>query len=90
MSLQRIKQEVQGPVGLYQVSCMYVIAVSVWFCGTPKLIRSCVSDSIFLGLLSSSLGALPSLNMRALPMSYCVLFCSTCLLSLGGLPPSER
>lgn len=43
-----------------------------------------------LGTLLSYYVALPGLDMRTFPLSYCILFCLVCLSSLGGLLLSEE
>lgn len=74
---------------LSSASVLWLLAWSS--CGNPNGGSKCVSDSWqLLGLLSFYCVTLFSLDMRAFPLSYCILFCHVWLLPFGGLLFSEE
>lgn len=68
-----------------------VMTVSLVFCETPKSGSGYVSDSFDCSCDSFPPIELPcpALNMKALALSYCILFCHSWLMSLADLPFSE-
>lgn len=67
------------------------VAVRWCFCGTPNCGTGSVLD-LFASLVilpPCDAGALPSISVSALALSYIILFCCICLWSLTGLLLSE-
>jgi hypothetical protein len=74
------------------MSSKYMLWLTAWcFGGNPNNRREYILSlfCLLFGTPFFPLFALSSLSMRAffffLPFSYCILFCSVCLSSLGGL-----
>ena len=78
-------------MGLHDILCIYVMAVSLVLFGTPT-VGVDVSLTLLpaLGSLSSYWVSLSSLDMRVFVLCFCVLFCPVLLLTLGDLLISEK
>lgn len=76
---------------LYQILCVYVIVISLVFCGNPNSGDRCAFDIFWLvlGFFSSYWVDLCSLDWRVFALSYFILFYHDWLLSLEGLLQSE-